>query len=314
MPVAPSNPLSSGARRRFLASTAAVAAAGLLGPAAAAETFEPQLGRVGRDVMWLPTPDSMIERLLRMAGAGPQDKLVDLGSGDGRFVIAAARDFGTPGLGVEYDAKMVEYARGLAEAEGVADQVKFAQGDVFETDFSYASIVAMYLLPTLNLRLRPQLLAMAPGTRIVTHAFDMGAWTPDERTEVQGRDGHLWIVPANAGGVWRAEDGTSQPLTLELEQTFQRVQGLARWTDLATSLREPRLSGNRLQLAYTDPAGELQQLDAAVEADTLRGVLRSARGERALIARRVGEAPAIGGSGAASNEEMQAAAALLGEW
>lgn len=170
-----------------------------------AAAFTPKLGQAGKDVMWLPTPDALVARLLQMAQLAPTDRLVDLGAGDGKIVIAAARDFGATARGVEFDPRLVGVAQTLAARAGVSERARFVQGDIFKTDFSDADVVAMYLLPQLNLKLRPTLLGMKPGTRIVTHWFDMGTWAPDETTEVENRPGYLWIVPANVHGTWRVE-------------------------------------------------------------------------------------------------------------
>ncbi len=293
----------------------AALAATLALPAQAAkpldDEFEPKLGRIGKDVMWLPTPDAMIERLMHMAAVTPQDRLVDLGSGDGRIVIAAARDFDVPARGVEYDPAMVAFARQQAQAAGVGDKATFEEGDIFETDFAEASVVALYLLPELNLRLRPLLLAMRPGTRIVTHQFDMGRWTPDETATVAHRQGYLWIVPANMTGEWKLRYGEGSDAitaTLDIEQRFQRMAGTAAHEDFTTTLRAPRISGNRVRFAFTDPSGVLREFDGRVNGKTLRGDAQGSDGTRVpFSAQRTGEAPALDGAGPASEEEVQAA-------
>ena len=223
----------------FIATAAEASDAAPPGEQAATQaTFEPALGQKGKDVMWLPTPDALATRLLTMAKLGPQDKLVDLGSGDGKIVIMAARDFGATARGVEFDPRMVTLSQAAAADAGVSQNTRFVQGDIFKHDFSDATVVALYLLPKLNLKLRPQLMAMAPGTRIVSHYFDMGRWTPDQEAELQGRPGFLWIVPANAGGTWRIDENstsaststsTSQakPAVLALQQSFQLLKGTA---------------------------------------------------------------------------------------
>ena len=147
----------------------------------------------------------MVARMLEMAKVTAADKVYDLGAGDGKIVIAAAKQFGATGVGIEYDADLVKHARCLAAAEGVDDRVTFIQGDIFETDFSDATVVTLYLLPELNLRLRPTLLAMKPGTRVVSYSFTIGDWEPDDHVDSFG-DGsaYFWIVPANVGGAGRS--------------------------------------------------------------------------------------------------------------
>ena len=162
--------------------------------------YTPQRAQEGKDVIWAPTEDSMVGRMLEMAKVTAADKVYDLGSGDGKIVIAAAKQFRATGVGIEYDAGLVQHARCLAAAEGVADRVTFVQGDIFEVDFSDATVVTLYLLPELNLRLQPTLLAMKPGTRIVSYSFPIGDWEPDDSIDSFG-DGSafLWIVPARGG-------------------------------------------------------------------------------------------------------------------
>src|SRR5690606_35292003 len=217
-------------RRDFLSAAASVPfMAALLNPtrlSAQDKPFEPMLGRLGKDVMWLPTPNELVHRMMVMAKVGPQDELVDLGSGDGKIVIAAARDFGAKAWGVEFDPRMVELSRERAKEAGVAALTRFEQGDIFTTDFSKATVVAMYLLPEINLRLRPKLMAMKPGTRIVTYQFNLGRWAPDEVSTVALRPCHLWVVPANAGGKWSftfTEGQTRVNAALVLSQTFQKL-------------------------------------------------------------------------------------------
>jgi SAM-dependent methyltransferase len=163
--------------------------------------YTPQRGQEGKDVIWQPIEDSMVGRMLELAKVTAADTVYDLGSGDGKIVIAAAKQFGAKGVGVEYDAGLVEHSRCLAAAEGVADRVTFVQGDLFETDFGDATVVTLYLTPQLNLRLMPRLRALKPGTRVVSYSFTIGDWEPDEQIDSFG-DGsaYLWIVPTNGAG------------------------------------------------------------------------------------------------------------------
>src|SRR5688572_4257962 len=170
---------------------------------AASQDYQPQVGQEGKDVIWVPTPQSLVERMLQMAGTKSTDYVVDLGSGDGRTVITAAKKFGARALGVEYNADMVALAKRAAEKEGVADKAQFVNGDIFQTDFSKATVLTMYLLPSLNLKLRPTILNMKPGTRVVSHAFTMDDWEADQVDSSEGRTAYLWIVPAKVAGTWK---------------------------------------------------------------------------------------------------------------
>lgn len=223
-----------GARRRqLLTGSGAIALGGLLGTPAlwaqtGAVTYEPERGQSGKDVIWIPTPDTLVNRMLRMAQVTPKDYVIDLGSGDGKIVIAAAKA-GARGLGIEYNPELVTLARQRAQAAGVAEHARFEKADIFESDFSRASIVTLYLLPRLNLRLRHRLLALTPGTRVVSHSFDMGDWRPDEVTNAGGATAFLWLVPANFGGEWALRfplaDGAEARGLLEVDQRFQQIGG-----------------------------------------------------------------------------------------
>ena len=169
-------------------------------------------------------------RLVPAAKVVPGDKVYDLGAGDGKIVIAAAKRFGATGVGIEYDADLVKHARCLAAAERVGGRVTFIQGDVFETDFGDATVVTLYLLPELNLRLRPTLLAMKPGTRVVSHAFSMDDWQADMVDSADGRTAYMWIVPAKVAGTWKIEMTGSPARSYEAQftQQFQNIGGSAK--------------------------------------------------------------------------------------
>ncbi|MEH6389819.1 MULTISPECIES: cyclopropane-fatty-acyl-phospholipid synthase family protein [Pseudomonas] len=177
------------------------------------------------DVPYVPTPPDVVHRMLEMADVQPDDHLIDLGSGDGRIVIAAVRDFGVQNArGIDLDPERVAEARAHAEREGVADRTTFEQGDLFDKDLSDATVLSMYLLSTVNARLRPVILeTMAPGTRIVSHAFDMGPWDPDEFETVNGASVYLWIVPAQVGGRWQLTTAGGEQATLMLQQNYQQL-------------------------------------------------------------------------------------------
>ena len=190
----------------------------------AAGTYEPKSGQDGKDVVWVPTPESLVDRMLEMAAITKDDYLVDLGSGDGRTVITAAKR-GTRAHGIEYNPDMVALSQRNAKAEGVADRATFERADIFESDFSKASVVTLFLLSNLNVKLRPTLLDMKPGTRVVSNSFDMGDWEPDERAEVSHECRNYcralkWVIPAKVEGTWRLGEGE-----LKLTQKYQMLEG-----------------------------------------------------------------------------------------
>jgi precorrin-6B methylase 2 len=159
----------------------------------AATTAKPRVP----DVIFVPTPPEVVDAMLQVAKVGPNDVLYDLGSGDGRIPVTAAKRFGTRGVGVDIDPVRIQEARANAKKEGVTDKVQFIQGDLFEQDLSKATVISLYLLPSLNLKLRPTLLKLKPGTRIVSHAFDMGDWAPEQSLNIDGRMVYFWTVPGH---------------------------------------------------------------------------------------------------------------------
>ncbi|MFO1330010.1 MAG: methyltransferase domain-containing protein [Rubrivivax sp.] len=208
---------------------------------------------VVEEVPFVTTPDNVTLALLQLAGVGARDHVIDLGSGDGRIVVTAARRFGASGLGVEIVPELVARSRASAARAGVAARTEFREQDLFQTDLSRATVVTMYLLPEVNLQLRPRLLALAPGTRIVSHDWDMGDWVPDATVVVDAPDKtigreklsrlHRWVVPARADGLWCGAGGRE----LRLTQQYQLVQG--RWRSGARSLAvQGRLDGRALRL------------------------------------------------------------------
>ena len=236
--------------------------------AQAEPNFEPRVGQAGKDVIWVPTPNALIDRMLRMANAGPTDRVVDLGSGEGRIAIAAARDFKVASaIGIEYNPAMVAVSNRAATEQGVAQRVKFIEGDIFATDFSDATIITMYLLPSLNLRLRPILLNMKPGTRLVSHAFTMDDWQPDDRAEVEGQSAYFWIVPAQVGGTWRVQLGT-ETTEMKLAQTFQNFEGTA---GTAGSPVKGTLKGDEIRFSLAVGRGGERELIGKVTGDQMSG-------------------------------------------
>src|SRR5215212_9344752 len=186
--------------------------------------YEPKVGQAGKDVVWVPTPQALVDKMLDMAKVTPQDYLIDLGSGDGRTVITAAKR-GATAMGIEYNPDMVELSKKNAAAAGVSDKATFMKADLFETDLSKAQVITMFLLPSINMKLRPTILNLKPGTRIVSNTFTMEDWEADETATVtdgctQWCNALLWIVPAKVQGTWQMPAGT-----LTLTQTFQKIDG-----------------------------------------------------------------------------------------
>ena len=216
-----------------------------LAPAAAQPLINPEVGQAGKDVIWVPTADALVEKMLDVAQVTSNDYVIDLGSGDGRTVIAAAKR-GARARGIEYEPAMVELSIRNARNAGVEDRAKFEKADLFETDFSQATVLTMFLLPDINLRLRPKILDMKPGTRVVSNSFTMGDWTPDQTFRspagcTQYCTAHFWIVPAKVHGNWRLADGE-----LRLEQQFQKISGALISNGVVTPIRNAKLRGDAI--------------------------------------------------------------------
>jgi len=215
-----------------------------------APAYEPSSGQAGKDVVWVPTPQVLVNKMLDMAKVKPRDYVMDLGSGDGRTVITAAKR-GATALGVEYNPEMVALSQRNAEKEGVARKAKFVQADLFETSFAKASVITMFLLPDINLKLRPKILALKPGTRVVSNSFTMGDWEADETYTVSPQEGCdsswctalLWIVPAHAAGTHKLPMGE-----LVLKQKFQMLSGTLA-SEGKTYVIEGRVRGNNVNLS-----------------------------------------------------------------
>jgi hypothetical protein len=209
--------------------------------------YEPTSGQEGKDVVWIPTPQVVVDKMLDMARVGPRDFVMDLGSGDGRTVITAAKR-GARALGVEYNPDMVEYAKRMAQKEGVADRATFVKQDLFQTDLSQATVITMFLLPDINLKLRPKILDLKPGTRVVSNSFTMGDWKEDERAEMSQASGCnvswctalFWVVPAKVAGIYKVPQGD-----LTLKQQYQMLSGTLH-TGGQTYALEGRVRGEEL--------------------------------------------------------------------
>jgi precorrin-6B methylase 2 len=238
----------------LLARSAALAAFLLFAlPASAqqAKPYEPQVGQAGKDVIWVPTPDEVVERMLNMAQVTADDVVYDLGAGNGKIAIAAGKR-GARAIGIEYNPEMARHAQGNVEKAGVGAKTKIVQGDIFATNFSEATVVTMYLLPGLNMKLRPTLLSMRPGTRVVSHSFTMEDWEADEISSMDGRRAYFWVVPAQIAGAWQLETG-SDKAELTFEQRFQKIEGQVSFgAAVQGGLRDARLRGFNIHFAIVD--------------------------------------------------------------
>jgi SAM-dependent methyltransferase len=231
------------------------------------QEYQPQVGQEGKDVIWVPTPQELVDKMLDMAKVTPKDTVIDLGSGDGRTVITAAKR-GARASGIEYNPDMVELSKRNAAKEGVSDKATFVKADLFETDLSQATVITMFLLPDINLKLRPKILDLKPGTRIVSNSFTMGEWTADETASVKNDcasycTAYLWIVPAKVEGTWKLPEGE-----LTLKQTFQRISGTLKSAGKNAAI-DGKLNGDRISFT----AGSVQY-SGRVTDGTMEGTLR----------------------------------------
>lgn len=268
----------------------------LFGLAASTAFFAPPaLSQEGvGDVVYVPTPQIVVDEMLRMAKVNANDYLIDLGSGDGRFVITAAKQYGARAFGVDLDKFLLGQARKNAEAAGVKDRATFIEQNLFETDLSKATVVSTYLLPEMNLKLRPKILALKPGTRVVAHDYHMGSWYPDDQRDIVvpekkvGTPGvsyvYLWLVPARVAGKWQMQlpvAGKEQAAELTIEQSFQGVEGTLKWGNESTSVRG-RLDGEEITFTTpggrASPGGQRHEFKGRVNGDAMTGTVRIGEG------------------------------------
>jgi SAM-dependent methyltransferase len=251
-------------------------------PVAASEyAYEPVIGMPGKDVVWVPTPPAVVEHMLDMAKVTPKDFVIDLGSGDGRIVIAAARR-GAKGFGVDLNKDLVQLSNEEAARLGLSDRARFLVQDMFQTDLSPASVLTTYLLPHLNVRVRPQLLRqMKPGARVVTYSFHMGEWQPDAVAQVNGLTVHYWVVPAAAMGTWRWKHdgiGFTREYEMNVRQSFQFISGSASSKTGFAYLRDMKLEGDRISFTLTEEAGSAlaqTRYEGRIDGDTMVGTART---------------------------------------
>ena len=264
-------------RPAFAFLLAAFSAAALAQAQKAPSAYEPSIGQEGKDVVWVPTPDVLVVRMLDMAKVTAKDHVIDLGSGDGRTVIAAAKR-GARALGIEYNPEMVELSKRNAAAERVGARATFAKADLFESDFSKATVITMFLLPSINVQLRPKILDLNPGTRVVSNTFDMEDWEADETHTNEDCErwctALLWIVPAKVEGTWRTPQGN-----LTLAQKFQMVSGSLGQQPIA----DGRLGGEEIRFN----AGGVQYR-GRVNGDRIQGTVTAQGRTSDWVATRVG--------------------------
>lgn len=233
----------------------------------AAKDYQPEVGQAGKDVVWVPTPQSLVDKMLEMAKVTPKDYVIDLGSGDGRTVITAAKR-GSKALGIEYNPEMVELSKRNAVKEGVTDKASFIKADLFESDFSQAQVITMFLLPSINLKLRPKILNLKPGTRIVSNSFDMEEWKPDQTERVEGCTNWctamLWIVPAKVEGTWQTPQGE-----LTLKQTFQMLTGTLKSGNVVTPITG-KMNGEQISFS-----GGGNEYSGRVNGNAIEGTVKS---------------------------------------
>ena len=235
--------------------------------------YQPEVGQSGKDVVWVPTPQSLVDKMLDIAKVTPADYVIDLGSGDGRTVITAAKR-GTRALGIEYNPDMVALSQRNAAKEGVSDKATFMKADLFETDFSQATVITMFLLPDINLKLRPKILDLKPGTRIVSNSFTMGEWQHDRSVNATESEGcqsyctaYLWIVPAKVDGNWKLPEGE-----LTIKQNFQMITGTLKSAGKSTAIKG-RMSGDQI----TFKAGDAEYR-GRVSANGIKGTIKARSG------------------------------------
>lgn len=263
-----------------------VAALALLAPArgvqaqTATEKYKPTVGMAGKDAVWVPTSEAMVEKMLDLAKVTPKDVVMDLGSGDGRMIIAAARR-GARAIGVEFNPDLVKLSEQAAAKAGVSDKASFVQGDMFAADISKATVLSLFLLPEHFARLTPKFLALPPGSRIVVNTFGIPEWEPDvvERLENGCEtwcEAKLYIVPANVEGTWQIDGGT-----LTLQQKFQRLTGTLTIDGQARSLERATLRGDRIQFAAGD-----REYEGRATGNTIEGTVKTGTQTAKFTARR----------------------------
>lgn len=243
---------------------------------AGTDQYQPLMAQRGKDVMWMPTPNEIVTAMLKMAQVTSVDLVYDLGAGDGKIPIEAARRYGARAVGIEYNPDMAALARRNAQQAGVSDRVTIVTGDIFNEDFSNATVVTLYLLTELNIKLKPTLLKMKPGTRVVSHTFAMGGWTPDEIVLTNGEpSGYFWIVPAKVDGKWSLTGLPGfEKAQLNIVQKSQTFDAQLSVTEKNTQRIEGGLRGSRIHFDYLDAEGKLMSFVGEVGANKMHGSIK----------------------------------------
>jgi SAM-dependent methyltransferase len=238
------------------------------------DKYTPRVGQEGKDVVWVPTTNELLAIMLQTAKVTSNDLVYDLGSGDGRIAIAAAKNFGARAVGIEFNPEMAKLAQRNVDRSGVSDRVKIINGDIFVEDFSKATVVTMYLLPELNLALRPTILKMKPGTRVTSHAFNMGDWDADIEIDSPAK-AYYWVVPAQVAGEWVITGMEPGRAVLKLSQHYQKVGGTLQLGNESQALLNPRLDGTILSFTYLDRHKSSHFVKMAVNNNEIKGVHKS---------------------------------------
>ena len=249
---------------------------GCTAPSSPTTGYQPVMAQQGKDVIWVPTPDSLLVKMLETAQVTNKDIVYDLGAGDGKIAIEAARRYGARAVGIEFDPQMADHARQNAKNARVADKVTIITGDIFAEDFSQATVVTLYLLPSLNGKLYPTLINMKPGTRIVSNTFTIGSWIPDKTFYGDsGTVGYFWVVPAKVNGFWRLEGvpGFDQ-VTISIAQKSQEFHADFTPAGKAFQRIEGRLNGTKITFSYADAQGDIQIFRGDVTSDSFTGTLK----------------------------------------
>ncbi|MFN0161865.1 MAG: SAM-dependent methyltransferase [Burkholderiales bacterium] len=259
-------------RRIFLGATTLAAALISLRTVAQSVSADtpPQIGQISKDSVWVPTPDRMIRRMMQMADVTRDDLVIDLGSGDGRIPIHAARHFGARAIGVELEPNLVRLSIDKARAEGVGERARFLQQDLFQADLSQATVIALYISPGVMVRLRPILLGLKPGTRVVSHHFTLEPWEPDETIRVENRMAYLWVVPADVRGEW-AVSVAGQDLVVRFAQNLQMLTTAGERAGRPVNVIGARLRGSEVRFTAFDRDGNSRQFEGQVEGGRMRG-------------------------------------------
>ena len=241
----------------------------------------PEFGQQSKDSVWVTTPERMIRRMLQLADTMRDDVVIDLGAGDGRIPIYAAKHFGARGIAVELEENLVQVAREAARREGVADRVSVIKQDLFEADLSAATVFALFISPGAMARLKPRFLELKAGTRITSHQFDLGDWEPDEKVEVEGRKGYLWVVPAAVEGTWQVAI-PGEDFRLRLERRYQKLSAVGERGGRNVNVLAPRLRGTEIRFNAFDRDGTSRSYSGRLEGSRLLGESHVGTGDRGL--------------------------------